>query len=79
MPPNALPAMVILYYKALLEILPEEAFNRSFTDIYLMNWNRIDSNLREIGLMRTTKDYLPGDRRYFDNPRRQPRAAGMAR
>ncbi len=61
-------AMVIVYYKALLEIFPEEAFNRMFPDIYLMNWHQIDPQLREIGIMHRETDFLPGDRRYFKNP-----------
>jgi protein-glutamine gamma-glutamyltransferase len=61
-------AMQIVYYKALLEVFPEEAFNKMFTSIYLMNWHRIESELRETGIMRSVKDFLPGDRRYFANP-----------
>jgi protein-glutamine gamma-glutamyltransferase len=61
-------AMQIVYYKALLEVFPEEAFNKMFQNIYLMNWHRIESELRETGLMRKAKDFLPGDRRYFANP-----------
>jgi len=61
-------AMVIVYYKALLSIYPEELFNQQFKTIYLMNWHNIDPLLREIGMMKQEKDYLPGDRRYFANP-----------
>ncbi|MDF2632216.1 MAG: protein-glutamine gamma-glutamyltransferase [Caproiciproducens sp.] len=61
-------AMVIVYYKALLSIFPEELFNQQFQTIYLMNWHNIDPLLREIGMMKQEKDYLPGDRRYFANP-----------
>jgi len=61
-------AMVIVYYKALLEIFPEEAFNKIFTNIHLMNWQRIERPLREIGLIRRSSTYLPGDRRYIANP-----------
>lgn len=61
-------AMVMIYYKALLEVFGDEAFNRLFPQIYLMNWHRIDSLLREVGQPRRSKDFLPGDRRYFKNP-----------
>jgi protein-glutamine gamma-glutamyltransferase len=61
-------AMVILHLKALLEIFPEETYNRMFRDITLMNWNDIPAPLRGIGSMRRRSDYPPGDRRYFANP-----------
>lgn len=61
-------AMVIIYYKALLNIFPEQLFNETFPKIYLMNWHDIDNELKEIGFMQKAKDYLPGDRRYFKNP-----------
>ena len=66
-------AMQIIYYKALLEIFPEEAFNKMFRDITLMNWNDISPELREIGLMRRSEDEVPGDRRYFANPDVDPK------
>ncbi len=61
-------AMVMIYYKALLNLLGEEKFNRLFPKIHLMNWHYIDPNLREIGSMRKADDFLPGDRLYFANP-----------
>lgn len=61
-------AMVIIYYKALLQIYPEQLFNQLFPSIYLMNWHNIDPLLKEIGTMQEEPDYLPGDRRYFANP-----------
>lgn len=61
-------AMQIVYYKALLEIFPEERFDRIFQDIYLMNWHNISRALRGIGSMHRVGDHLPGDRRYFANP-----------
>lgn len=61
-------AMLIVYYKALLEVFGDEAFDQTFTKIYLMNWHRIEPLLREVGLMGKTDIYLPGDRRYFKNP-----------
>ncbi|MFZ2537492.1 MAG: protein-glutamine gamma-glutamyltransferase [Oscillospiraceae bacterium] len=61
-------AMVIVYYKALLNVMGEATFNRLFKKIHLMNWHYIDNRLVEIGHMRKVNDYLPGDRRYFANP-----------
>lgn len=61
-------AMMIVYHKALLEVFGAEAFDKMFPNLYLMNWHRISSELREVGIPRREKDYLPGDRRYFSNP-----------
>jgi len=61
-------AMIIVYYKALLEVFPEDAFNGIFTKLILMNWQRLHREIREVGNIQRTGVYLPGDRRYFDNP-----------
>lgn len=61
-------AMLMIYYKALLEIFPPEAFDRIFSRIYLMNWHNIDGKLREVGWVHAARDFFPGDRRYFANP-----------
>ena len=58
-------AMVIVYYKAILESLPEETFNKLFAGIYLMDWH-YDEDLRLT--WQREEDYFPGDRRYFKNP-----------
>ncbi len=60
-------AMVIVYYKALVDVLPENLFNRMFPRIYLMNWQHLDNDLGIVDYMRVA-DYLPGDCRYFKNP-----------
>jgi protein-glutamine gamma-glutamyltransferase len=61
-------AMIIVYYKALLGVYPEELYNRLFKRIQLMNWHYVHDLLSEAGYMRTAKDYMPGDRRYVINP-----------
>lgn len=70
-------AMVIVYYKAILNIFPKQLFNEVFAQIHLMNWHNIDSLLEEVGYMKKTTDYLPGDRRYFINPDVDPLTAYM--
>ncbi|WP_283606633.1 protein-glutamine gamma-glutamyltransferase [Faecalispora anaeroviscerum] len=70
-------AMVILYYKALLEVLPEEKFNSLFPSIYLMNWHKLDPLLREAGAPETVTDILLGDRGYFKNPEVDPKVSEL--
>lgn len=60
-------AIVIIYYKAVCDMLPENLFNEMFQDIQLMDWQYIDSDLG-IEYYRNLVDYLPGDCRYFKNP-----------
>lgn len=60
-------AIVIVYYKAVLDIYGEDLFNSSFSEIVLMNWQQID-NILGIRTYRNLADYLPGDCRYFRNP-----------
>lgn len=62
-------AMVIVYYKAVIDTIQEELFNKLFMGIYLMDW-RYDEDL---GLTWEKQlDYFPGDRRYFKNPQVNP-------
>ncbi|MCX7714306.1 MAG: protein-glutamine gamma-glutamyltransferase [Clostridia bacterium] len=70
-------AMIIVYYKALLELYGKDLFDETFPKIHLMNWHHIDKNLTEVGLMQRETDYLPGDRRYFDNPDVSPLSPEM--
>lgn len=60
-------AMVIIYYKAVLDMYPVELFNSMFSNIQLMNWHYLNKNL---GINNYTNqiDYFPGDCRYFKNP-----------
>lgn len=61
-------AMIIIYYQALLNILPEKLFNELFKNIHLMNWHYVDNLLQEAGYVKKRSDYFPGDRRYISNP-----------
>ncbi len=60
-------AMVIVFYKALADILDDNTFNITFPYIYLMDWQNLDKKLN-IVTYRSVPDYLPGDCRYFKNP-----------
>lgn len=64
-------AMVIVYYKALVDIFPEKLFNKLFPHIYLMNWQHLNRDLGIADYMNQI-DYLPGDCRYFKNPQVDP-------
>jgi protein-glutamine gamma-glutamyltransferase len=65
-------AIVIVYYKAILNIFPEKLFDETFPILHLMNWSYIDSDL-DINSYRDLKDYLPGDCRYIKNPDVDPK------
>jgi len=60
-------AIVIIYYKALVDIFPEGKFNYLFGNIYLMDWKHLDSDLG-VRHYKSTSDVLPGDCLYFKNP-----------
>jgi protein-glutamine gamma-glutamyltransferase len=60
-------AIVIIYYKALLNILPEKLFNEMFENIHLLNWHYTNPNLY-IEQFGDKKDFFPGDCKYFKNP-----------
>lgn len=60
-------AIVIVFYKALADVLPGPLFDALFPDTYLMNWQSLDSDLG----LRTQQEpdqYMPGNCRYFKNP-----------
>jgi protein-glutamine gamma-glutamyltransferase len=65
-------AVVIVLYKAILNIYPEKLFDETFPNIHLMNWSYIDADL-DVNSYRNLKDYLPGDCRYFKNPDVDPK------
>jgi protein-glutamine gamma-glutamyltransferase len=60
-------AIVIVYYLALVEVLPAELFDQLFSDIYLMDWKYLDKDLG-VGTYYGVNDSLPGDCLYFKNP-----------
>lgn len=63
-------AMMIVLYKALIEILPYERFNDVFNHIYLWDWQRHPYfPLRNAS--RVDRG-IPGDIRYFKNPQVNP-------
>ncbi|WP_099205499.1 protein-glutamine gamma-glutamyltransferase [Scatolibacter rhodanostii] len=65
-------AMVIIIYKALLEVYGADLFNRTFKNIYLMDWSIRQPLLQEIGTPRKVPELLVGDRAYFMNPQVSP-------
>ncbi|MCL1866144.1 MAG: protein-glutamine gamma-glutamyltransferase [Oscillospiraceae bacterium] len=64
-------ALEIVYYKAILEVYGTDLFDKTFKQIYLMDWDVRDPLLSKIG---TLSDLVPpdelqvGDRAYFANP-----------
>lgn len=59
-------AIVIIYYRAVVNIYPEELFNKMFPKIQLMNWH-YDRDLG-VDYYQSPGDFFPGDCRYFKNP-----------
>lgn len=58
-------AMIIVYYRAMIEILGERVFNQLFDNLYLWSWHQ-DTDL---GLVtRNYSSFIPGDVVYFNNP-----------
>ncbi|MPW24863.1 protein-glutamine gamma-glutamyltransferase [Alkalibaculum sp. M08DMB] len=61
-------AILIVYFGALVDTFSKEYFDKHFSNITLMNWRSIHGKLKEIGSVKKSKDFFPGDRRYFNNP-----------
>lgn len=58
-------AIVIVFYKAVLDTIGETQYNRLFAGTYLYTWNTD----RDLGLRTIpTTRFIPGDCLYFDNP-----------
>lgn len=67
-------AIIILYYKSVLDIYPEELFNKTFPNLHLASWHFVDDDL-DIRVYSLKSDFLPGDCRYFENPDFNPEKA----
>lgn len=63
-------AIVIIYYKAVLESINKQHFNQLFADLYLYSW-KYDQDL-DLRIHEGT-DFLPGDCVYFKNPDHDPK------
>lgn len=63
-------AMVMILYKATINMIGEAAFNRYFTGLYLWDWS-YDSNLKLITTFNQA-ELQPGDVVYFKNPDHDP-------
>ncbi|MBN6185534.1 protein-glutamine gamma-glutamyltransferase [Aneurinibacillus sp. BA2021] len=62
-------AIVVIYYKAVLESIGEQNFNRLFSPLLLFD----GTYDKDLGLVwKEKKQYLPGDVRYFKNPDYNP-------
>lgn len=61
-------AIPIVYYKAALNVFGAEKFDKTFDNLYLMNWQLFDRLMMAIGTPYKVKDILIGDRAYFRNP-----------
>jgi protein-glutamine gamma-glutamyltransferase len=64
-------AIIIVYYKALVDLYPEELFNDMFPGIFLMDWSYLDEDL-DIDSSVDINDFIPGDCLYFVNPEVDP-------
>lgn len=61
-------AMMIVYYRALSQVLGKDLFDKMFPGIYLMDWYIRHTVLDSIGTPIKVDDKLIGDRGYFNNP-----------
>lgn len=61
-------AMMIIYFKAMLNVFGIESFDKLIPKIYLMDWDITEPLLREVGAINKTADIFLGDRGYFNNP-----------
>jgi len=64
-------AIIILFYKAVLETIGDATFNYYFQDLFLRDWQK-DVELRLVASY-DLNDLYPGDVCYFRNPDHHPR------
>lgn len=64
-------AIIILYYRAVLETIGDATFNYYFQDLFLRDWQK-DYDLRLVASY-DLNDAYPGDCCYFRNPDHHPR------
>ncbi|MBO9130321.1 protein-glutamine gamma-glutamyltransferase [Bacillus sp. 165] len=62
-------AMIVLLYRALLDVYSEETFNLLFSNLLLYTWD-YDKDLKLI--TKTEGQIIPGDLSYFKNPQVNP-------
>lgn len=67
-------AIVIVYYRAIQNIYPEELFDKTFEGITLLNWHHFDDDLN-VYSYEIEGDFIPGDCLYFENPDYDPKEA----
>lgn len=58
-------AIVIIFYKAVLDTIKQEIFDELFADLLLYDWH-VDKDLNIV--TKKGDDYIPGDCLYFKNP-----------
>lgn len=61
-------AILIVFYRAVLDVFQDALFDRVFRKIQLMNWHHVAPVFESVARMEAASDFLPGDRRYFMNP-----------
>lgn len=61
-------AIMIIYYKALLNIYGRKLFDKVFSRIYLLGWYVTEPLLENVSTPKSVIDILLGDRGYFSNP-----------
>jgi len=63
-------AILIVFYKGVLDTIGDDVFNTYFKDLYLRDWN-YDSDLQLV-LLQDKSEAYPGDSLYFKNPDHDP-------
>ncbi len=62
-------AIIIVFYKAVLEVIKRDSFNELFANLLLYDWHYD----KDLGIKtKSGDDYIPGDCLYFKNPEVDP-------